>query len=184
MATGAPTLRRVQFLFINNSIIFVELDDPIVRYPRSESVRITQLFRACGIRRAPHKGFHKVQLHLGFQGSARPQHGGPRSPPCRTRRQSVIPGTAPHNEGRYANKQYSIGEAPFVHSGFTQARARPICRTSRRKSGAKTSTVRHISYSRDRIRAPIRSASESSRTTTRWPPGVLGAGSPVTTSSR
>ena len=34
-------------------------------------------------------------------------------------------------------------------------RPRPAVRTSRRKSGAKSSTVRHISYSRERIRAPI-----------------------------
>jgi hypothetical protein len=81
-----------------------------------------------------------------------------------------------HHSHRLADDS---GFDPVVH-----ARARPICRTSRRKSGANTSTVRHISYSRDRIRAPMRSASESSRTTTRCPPGILAGGSAFGTSSR
>jgi len=57
-----------------------------------------------------------------------------------------------------------------------QALARPAWRASRRKSGASTTTVRHISNRRERIRAPIRSASVSSFTTTRRPSGSLAAG--------
>jgi hypothetical protein len=64
-----------------------------------------------------------------------------------------------------------------------QVRARPACRASRRKSGACTSTVRHISYRRERMRAPILSASESSFTATRCPPGNLAPLSGVAISS-
>src|SRR5882757_2501971 len=41
--------------------------------------------------------------------------------------------------------------------------ARPACVFSRRKSGAETSTVRHISYNLERIRLPILCSSASSR---------------------
>jgi hypothetical protein len=46
----------------------------------------------------------------------------------------------------------------------TQARARPAWVLSRRKSGAMTSTVRHISKRRERMRLPILWSRESSRT--------------------
>src|SRR5579864_6683198 len=65
------------------------------------------------------------------------------------------------------------------------ARARVDWRTSRRKSGAKTSIVRHISYKRERMRAPMRSSSESSLMTfTRSPLGRRGAGSVAALSSK
>src|SRR2546427_974231 len=43
------------------------------------------------------------------------------------------------------------------------ARAWPACVFSRRKSGAETSTVRHISYNLERMRLPMRCSSASSR---------------------
>src|SRR3989441_8784743 len=53
----------------------------------------------------------------------------------------------------------------------TYARARPACVFSRRKSGAETSIVRHISNSRDRMRSLIRSARVSFRVIARLPLG-------------
>src|ERR1700674_2644098 len=51
----------------------------------------------------------------------------------------------------------------FLLENKGHARAWPACVFSRRKYGAETSTVRHISYNLDRIRLPILGSSASSR---------------------
>src|SRR5207247_6825719 len=64
----------------------------------------------------------------------------------------------------------------LVVRSFRYARAWPACVFSRRKSGADTSTVRHISYNRERMRDPMRCSSESSRVGgISFPPGSRAA---------
>src|SRR5579872_833748 len=58
----------------------------------------------------------------------------------------------------------SFGEFEAREGFEYQAWARPAWVRSRRKSGAETSMVRHISKRRERMRLPMRSSRESSRT--------------------
>src|SRR5258708_884705 len=65
-------------------------------------------------------------------------------------------------ENAATSKGYSPPQ-PRVNEPSEWFYACPACVFSRRKSGAETSTVRHISYNLERMRVPMRCSSESSR---------------------